>query len=454
MRLVKGSVRSFSRPIRTVLDNGVQVVTQQTNQAVAAVGVVAKGGSRAQTAPSQATLNRSVTLSNIAPVAGVQISSVLHRERTAVYGLTTPDKAVSVAQSLVEAAQASQVTDAVRAHAQAALNGASGNLSVVCDDYTHMACFQQTALAASPFGDSAGIAGTSEADVAAYRASHYGGANAIVVGTGAVDHDALCEVAAQLPAEANVNAAPKENCQFTGGYIQDRNDYIKNCHVKWAWNVPGLDFAPHNAGFAVLAEMFGSWQQGDQHAQHAAAPTTRWIADCTPNRRVEHHGHSSDYNLNKLKSYTGELTSYSDTALFGFYSEVIDADSAGSSLIHSNRLQQITNILQGNIKTWSHGFSDHEIAAAKNSLIAKLSDKYSNPLNLADKLGADCSIAGNTASFAKDAALIKKVDKHLLQTLFFDWIYNKEMVTVYYGACEGAPENTQSRHRNWDLAKF
>merc|ERR1711892_299980 len=78
MRLVKGSVRSFSRPIRTVLDNGVQVVTQQTNQAVAAVGVVAKGGSRAQTAPSQATLNRSVTLSNIAPVAGVQISSQSH----------------------------------------------------------------------------------------------------------------------------------------------------------------------------------------------------------------------------------------------------------------------------------------------------------------------------------------------------------------------------------------
>ena len=174
-----------------------------------------------------------MTLSNIAPVAGVQISSVLHRERTAVYGLTTPDKAVSVAQSLVEAAQASQVTDAVRAHAQAALNGASGNLSVVCDDYTHMACFQQTALAASPFGDSAGIAGTSEADVAAYRASHYGGANAIVVGTGAVDHDALCEVAAQLPAEANVNAAPKENCQFTGGYIQGKNVLLIR-HSYWS----------------------------------------------------------------------------------------------------------------------------------------------------------------------------------------------------------------------------
>ena len=31
MRLVKRSARVFTRPIRTVLDNGVQVVTQQTN---------------------------------------------------------------------------------------------------------------------------------------------------------------------------------------------------------------------------------------------------------------------------------------------------------------------------------------------------------------------------------------------------------------------------------------
>ena len=86
------------------------------------------------------------------------------------------------------------------------------------------------------------------------------------------------------------------------------------------------------------------------------------------------------------------MTSYSDSALFGFYADVIDADQAGSSLIHNNRLQQITNVLQGNIKQWSHGFSEHEIAAAKNSLIAKLSNSYSSPLNLADKLGAEVSL--------------------------------------------------------------
>ena len=68
-------------------------------------------------------------------------------------------QANAVAASLVEAAQASEVTDAAREHAQAALNGASGNLKVVTDDYLHMAGFQQTPLAASPFGDSNGIQG-------------------------------------------------------------------------------------------------------------------------------------------------------------------------------------------------------------------------------------------------------------------------------------------------------
>ena len=57
MRLVKTSARALSRPVRTVLDNGVQVVTQQTGQQAAVVGVVAKGGSRAESASSQVSFN-------------------------------------------------------------------------------------------------------------------------------------------------------------------------------------------------------------------------------------------------------------------------------------------------------------------------------------------------------------------------------------------------------------
>merc|ERR1712157_563849 len=93
------SVRSLSRAVRTVCDNGATVITQQTNHAVAAVGLVSSGGSRAETAPGQASVNRSITLSNIPAVAGVNVSSVLHRERTGFFGVSLPDKAADVAAS-------------------------------------------------------------------------------------------------------------------------------------------------------------------------------------------------------------------------------------------------------------------------------------------------------------------------------------------------------------------
>jgi len=453
MRLVKSSARAFSRPVRTVLDNGVQVVTQHTGQQAAVVGVVSKGGSRAESASSQATLNRSITLSAIAPQAGVQINSVLHRERTGVYGVTTADKAVSVASALVEAANVREVSDAARSHAQAALDASSQDLKTVISDYAHMAGFVQTPLSTSPLGSSAGISGTSNDDVLAYRDARYSGANAIVVGAGNVDHDALCEVASALPA-SDVPTFKGPNCQFTGSVMKDRNDYVRNCTVQWAWNVPGSDKPSQNAGFAVLAEMIGSWQKGDQHAQHSLASMTQWIANCNTNRRVSDGGHNSEYNLDKLNYYTGYLNTYSDTALFGFQAEVVDADSAGSSLIHNNRLQQITNLLQGSIKQWSHGFSDHEVAAAKNSLIVKLSNQLSNPLNLADQMAAEATIGGNSTAFAAKVHQITKVDASDLEKIFFDWIYNKEVAMVYYGATEGAPEGIQARNRNWDLLKW
>ena len=166
-------------------------------------------------------MNRSVTLGAIAPQAGVQINSVLHRERTGVYGITTADKAVSVASAIVEAANVREVSDAARSHAQAALDASSQDLKTVISDYAHMAGFVQTPLSSSPLGSSAGISGTSNADVLNYRNALYSGANAVVVGAGNIDHDALCEVASALPA-SNLSSFRGPNCQFTGSVMKGK----------------------------------------------------------------------------------------------------------------------------------------------------------------------------------------------------------------------------------------
>jgi len=459
MRLVKSSVRQLaSRPVRTQLDNGAVVITHNTNQQIACVGLVSRGGSRLEGgADSAASLNRSVTLGALDATPGASVSSVLHRERVGVYATTTTGQANDVAAKLVDAAQVRDVSDANRAHAQAALNGASGNVKTVMDDYAHMTGFMNTPLGASPFGTTTGIEGTSNGDVLNFRENYYQGGNVTLVGTGTVDHDALCKVAEQLQAarsDVNTLARP-ENCQFTGTHFQDRNDFLRNTHVKWSWNVPGLDHAADNAAFAIMAEMFGAWNKGDQHAQHSVSKAVQWVANCTPNRRVEWGGHNADYNPNRVRQIEGQLTSYSDTALFGFYCEVVDGDSAGTgNPLQPNRVAQVTMAMHDAIKGWSHGFSEHEIAAAKNSLLVKMSEAASNPLTLADSLGAESTISGNARNFGAQAGLIEKVTSQKMTKLFFDWIYNKEIVSTYYGATEGHLDPSPSRHRQWDILKF
>ena len=57
-----------------------------------------------------------------------------------------------------------------------------------------------------------------------------------------------------------------------------------------------------------------------------------------------------------LISILGQLISYSDTAMFGFYGVCNDADAAHGGAIHNNRLQAVSYAMQGELKRWAHGF--------------------------------------------------------------------------------------------------
>ena len=126
----------------TQLENGAKVVTAASNSSVAAVGLVSNAGSRHEAVSGSASINRSITLGALGSQPGVNVKSVLHRERVGVYGVTVPSNAASVATALVDAANTREVTQANRDHALAALNGASGQEKIVCEDYLHMTGFQ------------------------------------------------------------------------------------------------------------------------------------------------------------------------------------------------------------------------------------------------------------------------------------------------------------------------
>ena len=58
---------------KTILDNGVTVLTQPSASGVAVVGAMSRGGSRLESAAGEAALNRSITLNNLKLGAGYQV---------------------------------------------------------------------------------------------------------------------------------------------------------------------------------------------------------------------------------------------------------------------------------------------------------------------------------------------------------------------------------------------
>jgi len=448
MRL--NTIRSAAAQI-TKLENGARVVTAASNSSVAAVGLVSNAGSRSESASGSASVNRSITLGALGSTPGVNVKSVLHRERVGVYGVSVPSNAAAVAAALVDAANTREVSQANRDHALAALNGASGQEKIVVDDYLHMTGFQGTALGNSPFGTTAGILDSGADQILADRVNNYGAETVTLVGTGNVDHDALCAAAENLTA-GGTGVLPNTRCSFTGSAMQDRNDYIKDCYFAWGYNVPGLESPKENMAFAIMAEIFGSWKKGDQHGQWKMNPMVQWLNTGRPGRKVLHGGHNNEWNLNMVKSMEGQLISYSDTAMFGFYGVVADADSGHDGAIHNNRLQAVSYAFQGELKRWAaHGFGEHEVEAAKNAFLVKLESALSDPVNLADNLATQAAQAGVVNDTASAARFVAKMDAKYLKGLAEKYIYDQDFAMAYYGAVEGMPELSQARSRGWDF---
>ena len=67
--------------------------------------------------------------------------------------------------------------------------------------------------------------------------------------------------------------------------------------------------------FAVMAEVFGNWKAGDQHAQWKMNPLVQWLNEGRPGRKILAGGHNNDWNLNLMSAMEG----LSDFVLFRYF---------------------------------------------------------------------------------------------------------------------------------------
>jgi len=453
MKLIRNSFRGLKQV--TIASNGVTVITQKSNIPVATVGVVSNGGSRSESGPGEATLNRSITLNNAKLGAGFNVSSVQGRERTGVYATCLAQNAGTAAEALVEAANARTITDQDREHALNSLNAASSNNFLVVNDYAHMAGFQCTPLANSPFGTTDGIQNGSAESVMAFRDQHYGGLNVAIVGTGNVDHDALVEAAAALPGVevpesvqsfhdmgvSNHRATNDIRCQFTGTTFEDRNDFLVNAWATMLFHVPGVADPECHVNNEVLKQIFGSFTPGQQHAQWSSNQAVKNMCDVRPTRYVAHGGHGDPYSIRFTNGFSGVNSYYTDCSLLGFQVEAVDADSGeGLGFLSSNRLMGVCLTLHKEIKRWKQ-LNDYEVAAAVNKIRMRNLDEAGNPVQLADHLAA-CEF-GQALSHDEMNLYLPEISAKSLGTYFYEHIFNQANVQAYYGATDGRPDVMQ-----------
>jgi len=449
MRVLQRSVRQLGQ--RTNLANGVSVVTVPSNSPVACVGVVGGCGSRHESVSGQAALNNAITLENVQKTAGVSVSSNVTRENSSVFATCVPAQAGAAAANLVAAANARELSDSARAAALAKLQAASTNYEVVTEDYLHMAAYQETPLAASPLGTTAGITESAAADVLAWRAAALAGENVVLVGTGNVDHDQLVAAAEALAPLEGVSPAKTAPCQFTGAQFQDRNDFEEDAWFRLSFQVPGNNKPRENTNFLVLKHVFGSYSPGGQHLQHSANPLIKSFCSSRPIRRIEEGGATRYIFNNDILKVDGTLFSYSDTALFGYYAHVPDAYGSSKGVLDRNlRADNVNYRLMREIKRMWKGLKDHEIAAAKNRALLDYHLAQSNPLTQAASVGTQ-ALASEGVGVSNVPTLINQVSKRTIEEVVHKYIFDQEFVEAWYGCADAANDAAANSQRSWNF---
>lgn len=113
-----------------------------------------------------------------------------------------------------------------------------------------------------------------------FKAANYYGNNMVIVGTGAVDHQQLVDLAekhfSSIPRTSNVPKHGLEKPIYNPGLLMIRDDEMYNSSVGVFYDAPGWKH-PDFYSFLLLQRMFGNYQI-DKHAEHLNEVTKQYNA--------------------------------------------------------------------------------------------------------------------------------------------------------------------------------
>lgn len=252
---------------------------------------------------------------------GAHLNAYTSREQTTyyakVFGKDVPKAVDILADILQHSALDKDAIERERSTILREMAEVEKEAEEVLFDHLHATAFQFTSLGRPILGPAANVRSITRDDLAAYIGEHYTAPRMVVVGAGAVDHEALCALAAT--AFAGLKTTPGSAGQlvaaspavFTGSEVRMRDD---DSHaIQLAVAVAGAPWTdPDSVPLMVMQSLLGSWEKGGAAGINAAPPIAQQLAA---------NGLAS--------SYMAFNTNYHDTGLFGLHA-VLDAPESAS----------------------------------------------------------------------------------------------------------------------------
>lgn len=405
----------------TQLSNGLIVATKPSGSATSSIGAYIGAGSRGENPYNSGV---STLLGNIlaksqessATSAGVAISSHNSKEVSAItteFAKGNSAAALSVLEGALSKAtldKSLSSADFVKSEASKAAAFAnkfeSSPKDMVLEHLTATA-FQGTSLALPTFGKADTLESLESMDLEQFHKTHFTNSNAVIVGTGDVDHQKLVAFAQKLSLVEGVKPIPKAS-KYLGSEVRMRDDTMSHAYIALAAKGESLGSEDYYVA-KVASQINGNYL--------AASPFSKFLGSKLSHIVTENH---------LAESYSHFSNSYSDNGLWGFYAE-------------TSNLANIDDLMHFTLKDWnrlSTSISETEVERAKQQLKVSLLGDLSS-VDEANKLGSDALLQGYQPSAEDIVSKIEQVSVKSVKAWAQHNLYDQDIVVSATGRIEG-----------------
>jgi len=300
-------------------------------------------------------------------------------------------------------------------------------------DHLHSAAFEGSGLGLTILGSEKNIKEKiTKQTVDDFVKEHYTGPRMVLVGSGAVEQDQLCDLAAKyFGSVPQAPAKPALKARFLGGDVRESNDLLPVTHLAVAYQTPGL-LHPDALKIKLLEQLLGSYSRDKGEAAYSCF--TRAIVMDFYDPHVGPYMTPSPRSHNPIHSLQSFWTSYTDVGLAGFYCVAEPGKQYGhefDDIVHygMRELIRITQVI-----------SDEEFERAKNQLKVQTLLQLDGTTNIADDIGRQVLVHGSRVPLFHLFEQIDTITKDELRRAANEYFYDKDPVIAAIGDVTNVPE--------------